>query len=94
METDHITTAESPRTFPVDTFDSIGPLTARTQMLVKLAALSSLSDKQTIKRHATECLEMNITPSEIFHTIFSITDVIGLQKSLNALSIVQETIEE
>lgn len=74
--------------------ENFGPLNLNTRLLVKLSATLISQPIEEIKEQITQCLIAGITPSEIYQTIFIITDTIGLTKSLKALTIAQDALNE
>lgn len=71
-----------------------GPLPLNTRQLIKLSACLVSEPLDVIKQQIINCLMDGITPSEIYQTIFITTDTIGLSKSMKALTIAQEALNE
>jgi len=72
---------------------SVGPLDMTTISLVRLTTSLLHDDPSKFESLLGVCFDNGISPSQLYHALFSLVDVIGLSKVMQSISKIEMLIE-
>jgi len=71
---------------------SIGPLDNTTINLVRVTTSLLHDDPSKFESLLLICLNNGVSPSQLYHALFSLVDVVGLPKVMQSVSVIERLI--
>ncbi len=76
----------------LDHMHAVGPLDIATINLVRLTTSLLHDDQSKFEDLLVVCLQQGASPSQLYHALFSLVDVVGLPRVMKGISVVEKQV--